>query len=115
MHTKVKDLANRNPRKTASGCIKNKNGKILFDQEDIAKRWAEYITELYNDDRGEMPSFEATSGGNILKEEVELVIKPMKDKKAVGPDGLSTDTQKALDDQNVDMITNLCTIINKVA
>ena len=35
----------------------------------------------------------------------------MKDKKAIGPDGRSTETLKALDDQNVDMITNLCNII----
>ena len=111
MHKKVKDLANRNSRKTASGCIKDKNGKLLFDQEDIAIRWAEYITELYNDDRGEMPSFEVTSGKNIMKEEVELVIKSMKEKKATGPDGLSTEALKALDDQNVDMIIDLCNTI----
>ena len=111
MHKKVKDLTNRNSRKTASGCIKDRNGKLLFDQEDISSRWAEYITELYNDDRGEMPSFEVTSGENIMKEEVELVIKSMKDKKAAGPDGLSTETLKALDDQNIDMITDLCNTI----
>ena len=81
--------------------------KLLFDQEDIANRWAEYITELYNDDRREMPRFEVTSGENIMKEEVELVIKSMKDKKAAGPDGLSTETLKALDDQNIDIITDL--------
>ena len=111
MHKKVKDLTNRNSRKKASGCIKDRNGKLLFDQEDIANRWAEYITELYNDDRREMPSFEVTSGENIMKEEVELVIKSMKDKKAAGPDGLSTETLKALDDQNIDMITDLCNTI----
>ena len=49
MHKRVKDLTNRNSRQTASGCIKDRNGKLLFDQEDIANRWAEYITELYND------------------------------------------------------------------
>ena len=82
-----------------------------MDQEDIANRWAEYITELYNEDRREMPSFEVTSGENIMKEEVELVIKSMKDKKAAGPDGLSTETLKALDDQNIDMLTDLCNTI----
>ena len=108
MHKRVKDLTNRKSRKTASGCIKDRNGKLLFDQEDIANRWAKYITELYNDDRGEMPSFEVTSGENIMKEEVELVIKSMKDKTAAGPDGLSTETLIPLDDQNIDMITDLC-------
>ena len=54
-----------------------------------------------------MSSFEVMSGGNIMKEEVELVIKSMTGKKAAGPDELSTETLKALDDQNVDMVTDL--------
>ena len=58
-----------------------------------------------------MPSFEVTSGENIMKEEVELVIKSMKDMKEAGPGGLSTETMKALDDQNIDMITDLCNTI----
>ena len=55
-----------------------------------------------------MPTFKVTSGENVMKEEVELVIKSMKDKKAVGPHGLSTETLKALDDKNVDITTTLC-------
>ena len=47
MHNKVKELTLKNTEKKASGCIKDKNGNILFDQEEIAARWLEYITELY--------------------------------------------------------------------
>ena len=32
------------------GYITDKNGKILFEQEEIDKRWVEYIKELYDDD-----------------------------------------------------------------
>ena len=32
------------------GSITDKNGKILFDQEEIARRRVEYIKELYDDD-----------------------------------------------------------------
>ena len=42
--------------------------KILFDQEEIAKRCIEYIKELYDEDWETMPQFEITSGQSILKE-----------------------------------------------
>ena len=52
--------------------------KILFDQEEIAKRWVEYIKELYDDDPELVPHFEITSGQSILKEEVEKSIQSIK-------------------------------------
>ena len=32
----VQELTSKNTNKKASGCIKDKNGNILFDQEEIA-------------------------------------------------------------------------------
>ena len=46
MHNTVKELTSKNTKKKASGCIKDKNGNIIFNQEEIAARWVEYITEL---------------------------------------------------------------------
>ena len=31
--------------------IESKDGRMLFEQKDIADRWAEYIAELYDDER----------------------------------------------------------------
>ena len=39
---------------------------MLFNQEEIAARWVEYITELYEDHIEQMPKFEVTSGASIL-------------------------------------------------
>ena len=36
--------------KTKQG-IKAKDGKLLVSDEDIKKRWEEYIKKLYHDDR----------------------------------------------------------------
>ena len=38
MHNKVKELTSKNTKKNASGCIKDKNRNIFFDQEEIAAR-----------------------------------------------------------------------------
>ena len=67
MHNKVKEVTFKNTKKKASGCIKDKNGNILFNQEEIAARWVEYIAELYEDHREQMPKFEVTSGASIMK------------------------------------------------
>ena len=75
MHNKVKELTSKNTRNKASGCIKDKNGNILFNQEEIAARWVEYITELYKHHREQMPRFEVTSGASIMKEEIQKALK----------------------------------------
>ena len=54
-----------------------------------------------------MPTFNDTPGNSILKEEVERVIRDMKNGKATGPDGLSAEALKALDDINVKLVTEL--------
>ena len=45
-----------NPRKSnQSGCIKGKEGKIIFEAEKIIERWKEYIEDLFADQRPENP------------------------------------------------------------
>ena len=82
MYNKVKELTKKCTQK-GGGSITDKSGKILFDQEEIAKRWVEYIKELYDDDLEPMPHSEITSGQSIQKEEVEKAIQSMK--KGKGP------------------------------
>ena len=48
MYDKVKELTMKCTLK-GGGSITDKNGKILFDQEEIDKTWVEYIKELYDD------------------------------------------------------------------
>ena len=110
MYDKVKELTKKCTQKEGRS-ITDKNGKILFDQEEIAKRWVEYMKELYNDDWEPMPQFEITSRWSILKEEMEKAIQLMKRGKATGSDEISTEMLRALDNQNIDVITNLCNII----
>ena len=111
MHNKVKELTSKNTKQKASGCVKDNNGNILFNQEEIAARWVEYITELYVDHREEMPKFEVTSGASIIKGEIQKALKSMKDGKATGPDKLPTEALRALDERNIEIITSLCNII----
>ena len=111
MHNKVKELTSRSTKKKAGGCIKDKNGNILFNREEMAARWVEYITELYEDHREQVPKFEVTSGASVVKEEIQKALESVKDGKAAGPDELPAEALEALDEHNIEIMTSLCNII----
>jgi hypothetical protein len=45
VYAKVKKL--QYTPKTRSNIVKNKAGKILFDNDEVANRWKEYLEDLY--------------------------------------------------------------------
>ena len=56
MHEKIKELTNRKHNvKTDSGCIKDKDGNLLFERDEIARRWTQYIKSLYSDQTRSKP------------------------------------------------------------
>ena len=88
--------------------IKDKNGNILTDIDEVLKRWEEYVRELYDDERGESPEIgREMSGPPILKSEVELAIKCMKKGKAVGEDEVMVEMVEAAGEFAVEKITEL--------
>ena len=111
MYKKVRESTSKTKSTKGSGCIKNKDGQVLFDQEQLAARWVEYVTELYDDEREPMPRFEVNGGENILKEDVEKATRSIKNGKATGPDDIPVEILKALDEINIEIITNLCNTI----
>ena len=108
MHNRVKQLTTLKSRKRSSGCIESKDGRILFEQKDVADRWAEYIADLYDDERQPLSDNNALTGKAILKSEVEAAIRAMKRGKATGPNEISAEVLAALDSNNLNIITEIC-------
>ena len=48
MHKKIKEITGQRFRKRGSNCMKSKDGKMLFNEDEIKSRWEEYVSELYN-------------------------------------------------------------------
>ena len=46
----------------------------MMDKEKILSRWHEYIGDLYNDDRGDMPEIVAEVESSITQRESDLMI-----------------------------------------
>jgi hypothetical protein len=109
MYNKVKDLTNKGAKKRGGSCINNEKGETLFDGDEIAERWMEYIKELYGEDRrGEPPQIEKLSGPSILGKEVRHALEAAKNGKATGTDEISTEMLKALGDKSFKRLTDLC-------
>ena len=67
----------------------------------ILDGWTEYIGELYDDDRGEMPVITTCSISPITYQEVEYALKGMPMRKSSGPDDIVTEMLVATGDMGI--------------
>ena len=110
LHEQVKKLTNKKRGiKTNSRAIKDKNGILLFDKQEVANRWEEYIKELYDDKaRPAQKELYETKGPDLMKEEINHAINSIKSGKAGGKDRILIEHLKALDDEALGIVHNLC-------
>ena len=73
--------------------IRNRQGKLLTDKDDILERWAEYYENLYKDTPSALPTNVNLEEKipSILKVEVENAIKLLKPGKSPGLDNIFTE------------------------
>jgi hypothetical protein len=103
-------------RTTTMSSVKDKNGKVLTEDNEVKDRWKESFEELFNkaspDDTSILQSIPAIPDEGeepkILLDEVRLAIKHLKTGKAPGFDGISAEELKATDEPGVKIIHKLC-------
>jgi len=72
--------------------IRDKNGQLLVDDENIIKLWKEYIQELYEGEKlEEITTNEEETKLPISKPEFELVLHDLKQNKAPGTDNITSE------------------------
>jgi len=108
MFKKIREIARKGPLPVSRG-IRSSSGRILWEPEDIAKPWEEYIASLFHDDR-EDDVYKTTSyesGPSILKEEVRWALQHCKPGKAAGPDEVVVEMLIVLQEDGVDVLWSL--------
>ena len=106
MFKEIKDFTNKGSE--TGGCIKSKDGKILFETETILARWTEYVEELFYESRPDNPFQIGLRGPEIIKSEVENCLKQMASGKAPGIDNIPSEALQALDKSGIEALAELC-------
>ena len=79
-----------------------------MDKKKILERWAEYIRELFEDNRKEHDVMKKNFAClPIKKDEVREAMRKMKTGKVTGPDGLSIELIEALEEYGIEKVTTL--------
>ena len=87
----------------------DKDGNILFESNQINDRWKEYIKDLYDDEnRKDDVTIENEEGPYILMSEVKYAMENMKNRKAPGRDEITIEHLKALNENGLKILTDLC-------
>jgi Reverse transcriptase (RNA-dependent DNA polymerase) len=101
--------------------VKDKQGKILNEINEIKNRWREYVEELYRNEDGseeiqnmkdmegeETKVREEDIGPEILGEEVRAAIKELKNNKAEGIDNIPAEMLKSLEEGAMKEMIQIC-------
>ena len=106
-------------------CVKDENGKVLFEDSGIKDRWQRYFSKLLNGEgmvnfRGrERESSEMSPDPQVCipirKEEIKETLKKMTNGKAEGPDRIPVEVWKCLGEEGLEWLTELFNVILRTA
>ena len=111
MYKKIKEMTLK--RKINGQSIKDKDGNLLSEPQEILERWAQYVEELYNDNRGDANNDLGNSETCSISEmEIKSVIQKLSSNKAItGADNIPAEFLQTLGENGIQVITRL---INKI-
>ena len=75
MHQSIKELVGKKKSNSSGGCIKDKEGNMLFEKDKILERWSEYIENLFSYYRPPPPTSNIKRGLPILINGVKKAVK----------------------------------------
>ncbi|XP_042882145.1 uncharacterized protein LOC122259441 [Penaeus japonicus] len=112
MFKKIRELAGKFTAKQ-SKVIKEENGEIVSEQDQVSERWKEYTRKLYEKDVG-MPESDLIDISDIdpepsiLHREVEEALKEIASRKAPGYDDIPIEFWKELGENGMKTLTRIC-------
>uniref|UniRef100_A0A8D8T8A4 Craniofacial development protein 2 n=1 Tax=Cacopsylla melanoneura TaxID=428564 RepID=A0A8D8T8A4_9HEMI len=113
VHRKVREVTGRT-RKNICGKLVDENGSIIINKEEKKETWKKYLENLFDDVRNEQePVGTDTSGPEIMKEEVEIAIKQLKEGKAAGLDQIPAEIIKLFDEKSIERIIKIFNFIHR--
>ena len=108
MHAQIRQATGRKQSACVTTCIENKDGNIIMEQDKILERWHQFISELYDDNKGDIPQVHTERElVPVTRREVEFALKGMRLNKAPGPDNIFTEMFVASVEAGLTELTSL--------
>ena len=112
---KIRDLFKKIPDTKGTfhakmGSIKDRNGMVLTEAEDIKKRWQEYTEELYKKDLHDPHNHDTVITHlepDILECEIKWALESITTNKATGGDGIPVELFQILKDDAVKVLHSI--------
>jgi len=110
----AKQMVRSNRDVVGGDCIKDTNGRIVFDDNQVLETWRAYYEKLSNEEfpwnKDTLTAADPTAGPceKITIAEVQAAIKKMKSSKAAGPSGVVPDLLMAAGDAGAIWVTDVC-------
>ena len=99
------------------GSIKDRNGRVLTEAENIKKRWKEYTEALYKKDLHDPDNHEGVLTHlepDILECKVKWALGSITMNKASGGDGIPAELFQILKDDAVNVLHSICQPFGKL-
>ena len=118
MYERVKILAKKRNAESSGYAVKNTDGILLTDAEEVRERWREYTEKLY--DKEGKPNVEEMNFGNenevqeddrgpeMLRQEIVSALNQLKKGNAPGVDGIPGELLKECEEEATTEIVELC-------
>ena len=91
--------------------IKDEQGVVLWEHDQIIERWKGYFGKLLNEENPRTVFGDGVPNEGLIpainRKEAEVALKGMKNGKAMGPDGIPVEVWKSLGEEGVDMLLDL--------
>lgn len=95
--------------------IKDGNGEILTEDENIRNRWKCYFEKLLNEENPRVVVGDGVPSQGVVpeisKDEIQYALRKMKNDKSTGPDNIPVEVWKSLGDVGINMLWDL---MNKI-
>ena len=118
MYARVKNIARKNRDGNREYVVKNSEGSLLTDPDEVRERWKEYIEKLY--DKSGKPSNEQMNmedeselldddkGPELLEQEIVSALEQLKPGKSPGVDGILGELLKECGEKARRELIELC-------
>ena len=113
----VKQMVKRNADVVGGNCVRNKEGKIVTEEEQVKIVWKDHFEKLLNEEfewnHDELEHVDVVSGPceQISVTEVRRALQSMKVGKAAGPSGVTVEMLDAAGEEGLVWITELFNVI----